>query len=135
MSSEVSERVPSSELRAVTLLTRSSSLRLLLNNEETVAFVENGVADILVPDSGDIHIRLAALHKGLVLHDALVQLLRLAITPEHSPALTGQNDWEEKLIAAIDLARELHLISPSEARYCRFFNAEANRAKRNRFPF
>ena len=97
------------------------SLRLYLDERQNEAFADGGIADVLVTSPNGIHARLTALHRALILHDALVQLIKVASTEG--------GEFENSLIIAIHRALELRLITEREARHCRFFNAEANRAK------
>lgn len=110
-----------------------SSLRLYLDERQNAAFAKGGIADVLVSSSNGIHERLTALHRALILHDALVQLIRVATENDGNDE---KKDYEHKLVAAIQRALELRLITEKEARHCRFFNAEANRAKHDQgLPF
>ena len=54
------------------------SLRLYLDERQNEAFVRGGIADVLVTSPNCIHARLTALHRALILHDALVQLIIIA---------------------------------------------------------
>ena len=109
------------------------SLRLYLDERQNEAFADGGIADVLVTSPNGIHARLTALHRALILHDALVQLIKVATVDYDS---TERGEFESRLLAAIERALELRLITEREARYCRFFNAEANRAKHDQnLPF
>jgi hypothetical protein len=111
------------------------SLRLYLDERQNEAFAGGGVADVLVTSPNGIHARLTALHRVLILHDALVQLIIVA-TVDYDSASATRGGFESKLLAATERALELRLITEREARYCRFFNAEANRAKQDQnLPF
>ena len=109
------------------------SLRLYPDERQNDAFADGGIADVLVTSPNGIHARLTALHRALILHDALVQLIKVATVDYNS---TEGGEFENRLLIAIQRALELRLITEREARYCRFFNAEANRAKHNQnLPF
>ena len=54
------------------------SLRLYLDERQNEAFARGGIADVLVTSPNGIHARLTALHRALILHDALVQLIIIA---------------------------------------------------------
>ena len=83
---------------------------------------------MLVTSPNGIHARLTAMHRALILHHALVQLIKAVSTEE--------GEFENSLVIAIHRALDLHLITKREARHCRFFNAEANRAKHDQsLPF
>ena len=83
---------------------------------------------MLVTSPDGIHARLTAMHRALILHDALVQMIK-AVGVEGGA-------FENKLVSAIQRALDLNLITEREARHCRFFNVEANRAKHDQnLPF
>jgi len=104
------------------------SLRLYLDERQNDAFADGGIADVLVTSPNGIHARLTAMHRALISHDALVQLIKVASTEG--------GGFENRLLIAFHRALELRLITEREARYCRFFNAEANRAKHDQnLPF
>ena len=99
-------------------LAMAESLRALLEpGRQNAAFMKNGVADVELPVA-DIHHRLAAMHRGLVAHDALNQLLEVSGCPAC-----------DKLLDAIASAHTQRIITDVEARWLRYFNKVANDAK------
>ena len=76
-----------------------------------------GVADVEL-QVAEIHHRLAAMHRGLVAHDALNKMLQV----EGLSAC-------DKLLDAIATARTHRIITGAEARWLRHFNKAANEAK------
>ena len=98
----------------------ASSLRALLDSRyQNVVFKEDGVADVQV-NTADIETRLAAMHRALVAHAALNQLLELS----------GAERCD-KLIDAINEAIRRELITHREANWLKHFNTSANEAKHN----
>ena len=87
------------------------SLRRLLDTQQSHTFRPGGVADIPIENFANIQPRIAAMHRAVILHEVLVQSLRSV----------GVQDglWAAKLVAAIDKALELDILSPTEAKFCR----------------
>ena len=96
----------------------AESLRALLEpGRQDAAFREGGVADVVL-GSSQVHHKLSAMHRGLVAHDALnASLLVEGISPR------------DKLVDAIQCARDRNIITGAEARWLRHFNHLANLAK------
>ena len=98
----------------------AASLRVLLESRyQNLVFTTDGVADVQV-NTADIETRLAAMHRALVAHAALNQLLELSGA-----------DRCDKLIDAINEALERELITHREAYMLNAFNTMANEAKHN----
>ena len=107
---------------------QGTTLRTLLDERANAAFVEGGIADTVVTSESNIHFRIAAMHRALVAHDALVSMISLTGA--------GEGPWQSTLLNAIEKALEGGLISPRESKYLKYFNTEANRAKHDRaLPF
>ena len=81
------------------------------------AFVADGAADILV-DVNVVHVKISAIHRALVAHEALNHLLTCMA---QSPC--------GKFPEAIAQARATLVISRGEERWSKHFNAEANKAE------
>ena len=99
------------------------ALRALLDGRASRAFPLGGVADVAI-DFDRVHERLADMHRALVAHDALLVLLVRVGSPTPS-----------SLLDAILFAEDLQLISRTEARWLKYYNRAANRAKHESFPF
>ena len=105
----------------------NTKLRSLLENNASSVFQADGVADIVV-DTYEIDLRLAAMHRALVAHDALTRMLSRVDVPE--------SELPTKLWDAIQHAERLGLINRQEVRWLKDFNYRANRAKHDRnLPF
>ena len=90
---------------------------LLADDRQNSAFAEMGAADIHV-DLDVVHLKINAIHRALVAHEALNNLL----------TCMGKATCQTFQLA-IAKARALMLISPEEQRWLKHFNAEANAAK------
>ena len=90
---------------------------LLADAFQNNAFAEMGAADIQV-NLDAVHLKINAIHKALVAHEALNNLLTCM---GHSTCQTFK--------LAIAKARALMLISPEEQRWLKHFNVDANAAK------
>ena len=99
------------------------ALRALLYGRATRAFSQGGVADVAI-DFDRVHERLAEMHRALVAHDALLVLLARVGAPTPS-----------SLLDAIRVAEDLEIISRTEARWLKYYNKSANRAKHESLPF
>jgi hypothetical protein len=98
----------------------TTTLRSLLGDRrQDNAFVADGAADILV-DVNVVHVKISAIHRALVAHEALNHLLTCMA---QSPC--------GKFSEAIAQARATLVITAREARWLKHFNAEANQAKHN----
>ena len=96
----------------------TTNLRMLLGDgRQSSAFVSGGAADVQV-DAQGVHQKLNAIHRALVAHDAINQML----------ALEGIQPCP-KLLEAIEKARSLEVITSREERLLKYFNQEANKAK------
>ena len=77
-------------------------------------------------DGYEIDIRLSAMHKALVAHDAL----------NRSLSHVGATDMPDKPVDSIAQAESLGLIEAREVRWLKFINQQANEAKHGRaLPF
>ena len=83
------------------------------------AFVADGAADILV-DVDVVHLKINAIHRALVAHEALNHLLTCVA---QTPCRT--------LSEAVAQARASLVIIAREERWLKHFNVGANRAKHN----
>ena len=83
------------------------------------AFVADGAADILV-DVDVVHLKINAIHRALVAHEALNHLLTCVA---QTPCRT--------LSEAIAQTRASLVITAREERWLKYFNVEANKAKHN----
>ena len=98
----------------------TTTLRVLLGGaRQNRAFVPDGAADILV-DVNAVHLKLNAIHRALVAHEALNHLL----------TCVGQTPCST-LSEAILQGRAHQVINEREERWLRYFNVEANKAKHN----
>ena len=98
----------------------TTTLRSLLGDRrQDNAFVADGAADILV-DVNVVHVKISAIHRALVAHEALNHLL----------TCVGQTSCQT-LSEAIAQARASRVITPREERWLKYFNVEANKAKHN----
>ena len=98
----------------------TTTLRVLLgDSRQDRAFVPLGAANILV-DVNAVHLKINAIHRALVAHEALNHLLTCMA---QSPC--------GKFSEAIAQARATLAITAREARWLKHFNAEANQAKHN----
>ena len=109
------------------------SLRPLIGSRASSAFAATtadggrrlSVADVLV-DSYEIDLRMAAMHRALVAHQAINKLLSELEMP----------DLPSTLLGSIEKAEELDLVDNRERRWLRHINREANDAKHGRpLPF
>ena len=106
------------------------TLRLYLDDRANAAFAPStetrqSVADVVV-DSYEIDLRLTAMRRALVAHQATNNLL----------SRVGVIDLPERLIDAIERAELMGIVGAREARTLRFINTEANAAKHGRgLPF
>ena len=95
-------------------------MRVLLGDDrQNKAFVNDGAADILV-DVNAVHLKLNAIHRALVAHEALNHLL----------TCVGQTPCST-LSEAIIQGRTHQAINQREERWLKYFNVEANKAKHN----
>ena len=79
-------------------------------------------------DAYEIDLRLAAMQRALVAHDALTRSLSQVDMPS--------NMLPSMLLDAITTAKRLGLIDHQETKWLKFINQEANKAKHNRaVPF
>ena len=83
------------------------------------ACVADGAADILV-DVNAVHMKISAIHRALVAHEALNHLLTCM---DQSPC--------GKFSEAIAQTRATLAITAKEERWLKYFNVEANNAKHN----
>ena len=98
----------------------TTTLRSLLGDRrQNNAFVPEGAADILV-DVNAVHLKINAIHRALVAHEALNHLL----------TCVGQTPCQT-LSEAIAKARVNMVITAGETRWLKYFNVEANKAKHN----
>lgn len=98
----------------------TTTLRVLLGDaRQNRAFVPDGATDILV-DVDAVHLKINAIHRALVAHEALNHLL----------TCVGQTPCST-LSEAILQARAHLVITEREERWLRYFNVEANKAKHN----
>ena len=98
----------------------TTTLRVLLGDRrQDNAFVADGAADILV-DVNVVHVKISAIHRALVAHEALNHLL----------TCVGQTPCQT-LSEAIAQARASRVITRGEERWLKYFNVEANKAKHN----
>lgn len=86
------------------------SLRMLLDSQQSQTFRPGGVADISIKSFAYIQPRIAAIHRVVIIHEVLVQALKSV----------GVQDglWNVKIVAAIEKALELSILSPTEAKFC-----------------
>ena len=92
---------------------------LLADDRQNRAFAEMGAADILV-NLDAVHLKINAMHRALVAHEALNHLL----------TCVGQTPCQT-LSEAIAQARASRVITRGEERWLKYFNVEANKAKHN----
>ena len=79
-------------------------------------------------DAYEIDLRLAAMQRALVAHDALTRILSQVDMPS--------NELPSTLLDAITIAERLELINKQETKWLKFINQQANRAKHDRaLPF
>ena len=97
----------------------AASLRALLEPNQSNKFKTDGVADYQV-NTADIDLRLAAIHRALVAHQALNSAIQ---------EIAGEDAKRDKLIDAIEECLRLECITGQEARWLRHFNQKANEAK------
>ena len=103
------------------------TLRSLLEDRASNAFRTDGVADTQV-DVYEIDLRLAAMQRALVAHDALTRVLCQVDVPV--------GELPGKLLDAIAKAEGLSVISSKEVKQLKWINREANKAKHDRpLPF
>ena len=96
----------------------TTTLRVLLGDQRGgTAFVADGAADVLV-DVAHVHYKINAIRRALVAHSALNYCLTCM---SHRPRGT--------LSEAIAQARTYEIITATEQRWLKHFNAEANKAK------
>ena len=109
---------------------RSVTLRPLLDDRALAAFRESTdalqcVADVPV-DSYEIDLRIAAMHRALVAHQAIIKQL----------SQVGVPDLPDNLFDSISRAEHLGLLDPREARHLKSMNSDANAAKHGKpLPF
>ena len=97
-----------------------TTLRVLLGDRrQDRALVPDGAADILV-DVDAVHLKINAIHRALVAHEALNHLL----------TCVGQTACST-LSEAILQARAHLVITERRELWLRYFNVEANKAKHN----
>jgi hypothetical protein len=99
------------------------TLRLYLEEEANARFPAStdarpSVADVPV-DSYEIDLRLAAMKRALVAHQALNNFL----------SRVGVDDLPKSLISSIETAEALDIVSHPEGRWLRHINKAANQAK------
>ena len=105
-----------------------TTLRDCLDDDRQKAAFENEpVADVAVSCQSIDH-RLAAMQRGIIAHQALLQLLRQVGVPEHELPATLRD--------AISEAVKLNIIGRNAKRWLLSFNDHANRAKHDaNLPF
>lgn len=103
------------------------SLRTLLSQEQDKAFPQHGIADVPVA-AYEIDLRLAAMQRALVAHDALNRAL--------SQVLGADAELPDKLLTSISVAESHGIIGAREAGWLKHFNKAANKAKHSAgWPF